>query len=103
MKCRVCGSTLHATTTDLPFKVSDRTIVILKRLPVAQCDRCSEYLIADDVFVRVEELLVRGRTVIRGRRFLDQRLPEVPAAPGAAPRRGRRGDDCWKTSRRPVS
>jgi len=62
MKCRVCGSTLHATTTDLPFKVSDRTIVILKRLPVSQCDGCSEYLIADAVFARVEELLSRANT-----------------------------------------
>ena len=62
MKCRVCGSILHATTTDLPFKVSDRTIVILKHLPVAQCDGCSEYLIADAVFARVEELLSRADT-----------------------------------------
>ena len=50
MKCRVCGNTLCATTTDLPFKVSDRTIVILKHLPIAQCEGCSEYLIADAVF-----------------------------------------------------
>ena len=57
MKCRVCGGMLSATTTDLPFKVSDRTIVILKQLPVAQCERCSEYLIADAVFARVEVLL----------------------------------------------
>ncbi len=57
MKCGLCGSTLHATTTDLPFKVSEQTIVIIKNLPVAQCDGCREYLIADPVFVRVEELL----------------------------------------------
>ena len=57
MKCRVCGSTLRASTTDLPFKVSDRTIVILKDLPVAQCEACSEYLIADAVFAKVETLL----------------------------------------------
>ena len=37
MKCRVCGSTLESTITDLPFKVTERTIVILKSLPVAQC------------------------------------------------------------------
>lgn len=57
MKCRVCGSTLRATTTDLPFKVSERTIVILKDLPVAQCEACAEYQIADAVFVKVETLL----------------------------------------------
>jgi YgiT-type zinc finger domain-containing protein len=50
-------------TTDLPFKVSDRTFVILKHLPVAQCDACSEYLIADDVFARVEDLLSRVDTL----------------------------------------
>ena len=59
MKCRVCGSTLRAATTDLPFKVSDRTIVILKDLPVEQCEACSEYLIRDAVFAKVEALLSR--------------------------------------------
>ncbi len=59
MKCRVCGALLRATTTDLPFKVSERTIVILKGLPVAQCESCSEYLIGDAVFVRVEALLAK--------------------------------------------
>lgn len=62
MKCRVCGGTLQATTTDLPFKVTERTIVVLKHLPVAQCDGCSEYLIADDVFAKVEELLAKVNT-----------------------------------------
>ena len=57
MKCRTCGSRLETTTTDLPFKITERTIVILKQLPVAQCKRCSEYLIEDSVFARVEELL----------------------------------------------
>lgn len=28
MKCGVCGSTLHTTTTDLPFKVGEQTIVM---------------------------------------------------------------------------
>jgi len=57
MKCRVCGSTLRPSITDLPFKVSDRTIVILKDLPVEQCEACSEYLIGDEVFVKVKALL----------------------------------------------
>ena len=57
MKCRVCGNTLRASITNLPFKVSDRTIVILKDLPVEQCEVCSEYLIVDAVFAQVEVLL----------------------------------------------
>ncbi len=59
MKCRVCGSTLRALVTDLPFKVSDQTIVIVKDLPVEQCEACTEYLIADSVFAKVEALLSR--------------------------------------------
>ena len=57
MKCRVCGSSLRGSITDLPFKVSERTIVILKDLPVEQCESCSEYLLVDNVFARVEMLL----------------------------------------------
>ena len=60
MKCRVCGARLRATTPDLPFKVSERTIVILKDLPVAQREGCREYLIADAVFVKVEALLSKA-------------------------------------------
>jgi YgiT-type zinc finger domain-containing protein len=44
-------------TTDLPFKTSERTIVILKDLPVMQCERCSEYSVADATFERVEGIL----------------------------------------------
>lgn len=64
MKCRVCGSALQLTKTDLPFKVTERTIVILKHLPVAQCARCSEYEIEDIVFAKVEELLSRVDTSV---------------------------------------
>ena len=59
MKCTVCGATLKTVTTDLPFKVSDKTIVILKKLPVIQCRNCSEYLMEDEVFGHVEEILSR--------------------------------------------
>jgi YgiT-type zinc finger domain-containing protein len=58
MKCRVCGGVLHLIITDLPFKVSDRTIAIVKTLPILQCERCSEYSMEDFIFVRVEELLL---------------------------------------------
>lgn len=62
MKCRVCGSALRASVTDLPFKLSERTIVIVKNLPVEQCEACAEYLIADTVFAKVEMLLRRVDT-----------------------------------------
>ena len=64
MRCRVCASNLESMTTDLPFKVTERTIVILKSLPVVQCKRCSEYLIEDSVFAKVEELLAKVDTSV---------------------------------------
>ena len=59
MKCTVCGAELRPTRTDLPFKVSDRAIVIFKGLPVLQCAKCPEYLLEDMVRRRVDELLAR--------------------------------------------
>jgi YgiT-type zinc finger domain-containing protein len=59
MKCQVCGSTMKPVVTDLPFKVTDITIVVLKGLPVIQCERCSEYLLEDKVMRRVDALLLR--------------------------------------------
>lgn len=59
MKCRVCAGNLQAIRTDLPFKVSDRTIVIVKDLSVYQCERCSEYSMDDPTFARVEQMLSR--------------------------------------------
>jgi len=59
MKCQVCGSTMKPFVTDLPFKVTDITIVVLKGLPVIQCERCSEYLLEDKVMRRVDALLLR--------------------------------------------
>jgi YgiT-type zinc finger domain-containing protein len=62
LKCRVCGGKLQPTITDLPFKITERTIVIVKQLPVTQCERCSEYSIEDSVFERVEQLLSTANT-----------------------------------------
>ena len=57
MKCHVCGARMESTVTDLPFKVGEQAIVILKGLPVLQCSGCSEYLLDDPVMKRVEEIL----------------------------------------------
>lgn len=61
MKCHLCGSKLEPLITDLPFKISDTTIVILKGMPILQCENCEEYLIDDSVMSRVEEILERVR------------------------------------------
>ncbi len=59
MKCTVCGANLKPAKTDLPFKVSDTAIVIVKKLPVLQCVKCPEYLMEDAVLRRVDEILAR--------------------------------------------
>jgi YgiT-type zinc finger domain-containing protein len=48
---------MRPIVTDLPFKVSTKTIVILKELPVLQCERCSEYVLEDRVLERVDVML----------------------------------------------
>lgn len=64
LNCHVCGSEIVPTTTDLPFKVGETTIVIVKSLPVLQCRNRGEYLLEDAVMERVDEILrsVNGRT-----------------------------------------
>ena len=59
MRCHVCGATMEATVTTLPFKVRDRTIIIIKGVPVRQCARCSEYLLEDAVMVQVDSILAQ--------------------------------------------
>lgn len=60
MKCHVCGADLIRQVTDLPFKLSETTIVIVKDLPVLQCSGCSQYLMEDPVMERVDEILERA-------------------------------------------
>ena len=62
MRCQMCGAYLRPTITDLPFKVSEGTLVILKALPVLQCENCQEYLIEDPVMERVEAILAQVST-----------------------------------------
>ena len=57
MKCHVCGSRMQLAVTSLPFKVDRSRIIIMKELPVHQCDNCSEYLLDDPVLERVEAMI----------------------------------------------
>ena len=57
MKCAVCGSEMRPVKSDLPFKTTEQTIVILKGLPLLQCENCAQYLIEDAVLGRLDEIL----------------------------------------------
>ena len=60
VKCHICAGELTAATSDLPFKLDMNRIVILKGLPVLQCDQCGEYLIEDAVMARIDEMLANA-------------------------------------------
>ncbi len=62
MKCHVCGSNMKPMVTNLPFKINETTIIILKDLPVLQCNNCNEYLLDDPVMKRVDEILEKVDT-----------------------------------------
>ena len=57
MTCHNCGGDLKKIITDLPFKIGDNSIVIIKKLPVLQCQNCCEYLIEDQVMERIDCIL----------------------------------------------
>jgi len=57
MRCRVCGSAMASTVTDLPFKIGPFSIVIVKQLPVEQCETCSEYSLNDSVMASIDRIL----------------------------------------------
>ena len=59
MKCYLCGGTMESQVSDMSFKLSSKTIVILKDLPVLQCNNCGEYAIEDPIMEKVEALLSR--------------------------------------------
>lgn len=71
MKCTVCGGMLQKTTTDLPFKINQATIVIAKELPVYQCANCPEYLIEDQVLAWFDGILanLKGETELEVVRY----------------------------------
>jgi YgiT-type zinc finger domain-containing protein len=48
---------MNLVVTDLPFKLTEERIVILKQLPILQCQSCREYLIEDPVMARIDLLL----------------------------------------------
>ena len=57
MKCFRCGNKMHKVVTDLPFKTSNNSTVIIKNLPVLQCESCREYELEDEAMRYVDAKL----------------------------------------------
>jgi YgiT-type zinc finger domain-containing protein len=48
---------MEERVTDLPFKIGDTSIVIVRSLPVFQCRQCGEFELEDVAMARVDRLL----------------------------------------------
>ena len=57
MICHNCGGMLEKIIADLPFKVGHNSIIIIKKLPILQCQNCNEYLIEDPVMEKVDRII----------------------------------------------
>jgi YgiT-type zinc finger domain-containing protein len=57
VKCHLCGSDMLPITTDLPFKIRETAIAVVKAVPVLQCSHCVEYMLEDAVMERVDRIL----------------------------------------------
>lgn len=57
MRCRLCGGALESRVTDLPFKTGSTSIVIVRALPVLQCQQCGDTEVDNAAMQRVDELL----------------------------------------------
>lgn len=56
MKCHLCGGRMENLWTDLPFKLENHRIIVVKGIPVEQCSSCGEYVINDLVMESLEHL-----------------------------------------------
>ncbi len=57
MKCHICAGYMQKIKTDLPFKLDEHQILVVKDLPVTQCSSCGEFLISDQVMASLENLI----------------------------------------------
>jgi YgiT-type zinc finger domain-containing protein len=57
VKCRIRGGAMEERVTDLPFKIGDTSIVIIRSLPVLQCRQCGEAELENVAMSRVDRLL----------------------------------------------
>ena len=60
MRCHVCGGSMSQTRSDMPFKLDQTRIVIIRELPVHQCTQCGEHLFEDAVMQKIEAALAKA-------------------------------------------
>jgi YgiT-type zinc finger domain-containing protein len=53
----MCGGPMEAIRTDLPFKLNNQRILVVKDLPVHQCRSCGEFILSDQVMEALDRLI----------------------------------------------
>jgi hypothetical protein len=97
MRCEVCGTQLTAIRTDLPFKVRETGMVILKGLPVLQWGTVP-VPIEDAVLAQVDATPGARRTELSLRSSATQPEPIAAPSPNNSP-----AVRCLRCSHRPLS
>ena len=57
MRCHTCGGNMNSIQTDLPFKLDDHRILVVKDVPVEQCNNCGDFLLSDKVLKIIDEII----------------------------------------------
>ena len=57
--CYNCVCIFEKKITSMPFKLNNICIVIIKGLPVLQCDNCNKFVIEDEIMEKVDSILER--------------------------------------------
>jgi YgiT-type zinc finger domain-containing protein len=59
MRCHACGGRMTETRSNMPFKLAPTRIVIIKDLPVHQCEECGEHAFSDPIMAKIEAALAK--------------------------------------------
>jgi YgiT-type zinc finger domain-containing protein len=57
MKCHICGGYMQSLHTDVPFKLDLQRIIVIKNVPVEQCESCGEFVIFDHVMEEIDSII----------------------------------------------
>ena len=64
MNCRVCGGNMEPQEIDMPYKLSNRAIVIAKDLPMLQCENYEGSVIEYPIMDKRKTRRFKGKSSI---------------------------------------
>ncbi len=61
MLCPLCKGNMEKSVANLPYRLSERNLVVLVNVPALVCEQCGDEYIEIDVVRNVEKVLERVR------------------------------------------